>query len=240
MISLCSNAATVNGLYHVGGVVGRNGTGSYAGTVSSCYNTGDVTGTNMIGGVIGRNDIGRVVACYNTGAVSGNYMVGGVMGVSNFGTLIASYNTGTVSGSSGWDSDYAGVGGVIGCYWAGDGELTACYNTGTVIQVSGGNTDVYFGGVLGFHTGDSYRVYDNYWLDVPDDNAENGIASFASSGPGPATDTNAAPFSAADWPSTETNAQWGIGGGSGDGTYWQSLGGWNDGNPVYPKLWFEQ
>ncbi|MDR1863971.1 MAG: hypothetical protein LBR08_00175 [Bacteroidales bacterium] len=47
-------------------------------------------------------------------------------------------------------------------------------------------------------------------------------------------------FSASAWPTIGANAEWGIGDGSGSGKWWKSLGNWNGGNPVYPKLWFEE
>ena len=50
---------------YVGGIVGRNGTGS----VINCYNTGTVIGQNKIGGIAGYS-YSTIQNCYNTGAVS--------------------------------------------------------------------------------------------------------------------------------------------------------------------------
>jgi hypothetical protein len=46
-------------------------------------------------------------------------------------------------------------------------------------------------------------------------------------------------FSNDAWPILAAHQQWGTGDGSGDGKYWKTLGNWNNGNPVYPKLWYE-
>jgi hypothetical protein len=129
------------------------------------------------------------------------------------------------------DGDYAGVGGVVGCYWAGSGELTACYNTGSVTMLANDNVTIdFFGAVLGYKDGISPSLQ-NYWLDVVDA-ATNGIGN-------PNSNTYNDKFSAANWPNTGAHAQWGTGDGSGDNLYWKSLGSWNDGSPIYPKLWFE-
>jgi hypothetical protein len=88
---------------------------------------------------------------------------------------------------------------------------------------------------LGYNDAYAFHMNANYWFNVADDAASYGIGNSA-------TNTNATPFSDTSWPTTGTYLQWGIGAsdGSGDGNYWKDLGGWNGGNPVYPKLWYEE
>jgi hypothetical protein len=134
---------------------------------------------------------------------------------------------GSVSGSS-------GVGGVCGCasaYASASGStsasITACYNTGSV---SGSGN--YVGGVRGSSAGPFSTITACYWKDISDDNATYGTGSSESN-------TGTSIFSIVEWPAIATDTEWGTGDGSGSGKYWKSLGDWNEGNPVYPKLFFE-
>jgi hypothetical protein len=233
-VRLCSNAATITGTGGLGGSVAFN-----TGVIEGCYNTGAIVASTVIangnwnvGGIAGTlsyygtNNIGpkgRVYASYNTGAVTGSYCVGGIVGVSNFGVVIACYNTGTISGNDGKSGSYAGVGGVVGCFWPGTGQITACYNIGSIIALN--NTNIYVGAVVGYVSGSGVNA--NYWK-----------SGTAAKGIGTGTDTTIL-FSGTAWPTTGENSQWGTGDGSGNGKYWKSLGGWNGGSPVYPRLWYE-
>lgn len=118
---------------YVGGIVGRNGTGS----VINCYNTGTVIGQNKIGGIAGYS-YSTIQNCYNTGAVTGDVnTVGGVTGHSEM-VLENCYNSGTVTGGN------DAVGGVVGsCY----GTVENCYNIGSVIGKGGSYDSV--GGIAG-------------------------------------------------------------------------------------------
>jgi hypothetical protein len=182
-----------------------------SGTVEACSNAAAVSGGTDTGGIAGNNG-GTITACYNTGAVSGSGNTGGVVG-NNGGPIIACYNTGAVSGGT-------DTGGVVG---DNVGPITACYNTGAVLG------SVNTGGVVGNASGGTVAA--NYWLDVADD-AANGVGN-------PASNTGAAKFDST-WLTTGTHTEWGTGDGSGSGKYWKSLGGWYGGNPIYPKLWYEQ
>jgi hypothetical protein len=234
-IRLCSNGAAITGESGVGGIVGF--VGSPGNLIIGCYNTGTVTGTdNGVGGIIGVSTLGKIIACYNTGEVMGYYDVGGVLGLSNAATVITCYNTGSVSGKGEIEDMKGGVGGVVG-YFSWDGEMTACYSIGAITVTSGDPNLA--GGVSGRlynHT----NMHNNYWFNVLGDNAEYGIG-YNDSSPF-LSNTDAAPFSDSAWPSDGDNLQWGIGAsdGSGDGTYWKTLGSWNGGDPIYPKLWFEK
>ncbi|MCX5635446.1 MAG: peptidase A26, partial [Planctomycetota bacterium] len=129
--------ANILGIFHIGGLVGRN-----YGTLTACYATGLVSGEFGVGGLVGVN-YGTLTACYATGSVRGENEVGGLVGL-NYGTLTACYATGSVSGKSHTPSRYAG--GLVGYNY---GTLTACYATGSV----SGITDGYAGGLVGYNEG---------------------------------------------------------------------------------------
>ena len=124
----------VEGRSYVGGLVGRN----VSGTVETSYATGAVTGTsNYIGGLVGENS-GTVETSYATGAVEGYSYVGGLVGFNSSGTVETSYATGAVEG-------YFYVGGLVG--FNSSGTVETSYATGTVT----GNSSA--GGLVGFNSG---------------------------------------------------------------------------------------
>jgi hypothetical protein len=114
------------------------------------------------------------------------------------------------------------VGGVCGYNYNSSSNIRACYNVSSVF----GSSNV--GGVCG--RGGSTACY---WKDIADDDANYGLGSSQSN-------TGASIFTLLDWPTPVINSQWCTGDGSEDGKYWKSLGGWGGGNPIYPKLWFEE
>ena len=117
IITRCSNAAQVEGLGVIGGIVGEN-----YGIVSACINSGAVSADVFAGGIVGHCD-GSVIACGNTGTVNGNKYVGGILGSHNEGNVIASWTQDTnEKDSDGIESSPEnGVGGENG------GSITACY-----------------------------------------------------------------------------------------------------------------
>jgi len=114
----------VNGFEdYVGGLVGRNGSGS----VSNCYSTGAVSGDWCVGGLVGYN-IGSITASYSTVMVIGEEYVGGLVGWNGLslvippdapGTILNCYSTGTVSGNilTGGLVGYNDAGDVSGSFW---------------------------------------------------------------------------------------------------------------------------
>ena len=147
----------LKGEYYVGGVCGRNDSG----TIQNCYNTGTVAGKDYVGGVCGWNTSGGTIQnCYNTGSVTASddrAYVGGVCGY-NYGTIQNCYNTGSVT-ASGADAD---VGGVCGKNY---GIIQNCYNTGSV-TASGRGASV--GGVCGYNgtNGGTNGTIQNCYFDV--------------------------------------------------------------------------
>jgi hypothetical protein len=216
---VCGNGS-VSGCYNTGSVYGNgNYTGGVCGSggASNCYNAGSVSGTHYVGGVCG-NPVAAVTACYNTAFTfgSGNY-IGGVCGYNPSSSITACYNTGNVSGGDNY------IGGVCGYNYSSSSSITACYSTGAI---SGNGS--YIGGVCGRNNG---SVVACYWKDISGDKADYGTGSSSSAG--------TTVFSTGAWPTTASSQQWGTGNGSGDGKYWKTLGSWNEGDPVYPKLWYE-
>jgi hypothetical protein len=217
-ITDCHNAGTISGSARVGGVVGYISVG----VITNCYNTGNISGNDVVGGVVGWNigdssyKDGIITACYNSGVVSGDNDVGGVVGRNRNNPITACYNVGAVSGDD-------IIGGVAGRNYGATSTITSCYNIGAV----SGSTDV--GGVAGRNY-DAGTITACYWATYTGDGVGNGAG-------------DATKFSGGAWPSTGSNLgqspEWGIGAGSGSGTYWKTLGGWNGGNPSYPQLWWE-
>jgi hypothetical protein len=233
-ITNCYNTGSVSGSFGVGGVCGDSESKIYPSTpstITACYNTGTVTGIGLghVGGICGFSSSSLIISCYNTGSVAGigyGHAVGGVCGSANGSFAItACYNTNSVTGIG----DF--IGGICGNAIAdvSSASIAACYNTGSV----SGNSVV--GGVCGRSYRDGSAIFPItacYWKDISDDNADYGIGE-------PEGNTGTIIFSNTAWPTTSTDTQWGIGDGSGDCKYWKSLGGWNGGNPVYPKLYYE-
>lgn len=118
--------SSVKGLTFVGGVCGKNDSG----TIINCYYTGTVSGTTCVGGICGiytseNSSNTSITNCFNTGDVTGegtgNSCVGGICGNFNSGAKItACYSTGSVSGES-----Y--VGGVCGYNGGAATTITDCY-----------------------------------------------------------------------------------------------------------------
>ncbi|MFI4912116.1 MAG: GLUG motif-containing protein [Sedimentisphaeraceae bacterium JB056] len=154
----------VNGVYYVGGLVGRN---DYGGIVNS-YSDVSVSGsTRDIGGLVGHN-LGIITNSYSTGNVSGGVGVtgrflGGLTGYNN-GNIMFCYSVGAVAGD--WY-----LGGLAGC---NDGNVAHCYSTGSV---QGG---AYKGGLIG--AGSNGTESGCFW-----DTQTSGM-TYSSSGTGKTTD----------------------------------------------------
>jgi hypothetical protein len=208
-------SGSVSGSITVGGVCG-----SFANVTpysfSNCSNASSVSGTGQVGGICGSSG-STITACYNTGSVSGNDYIGGICG-SIYGAITACYNTGSVSGNG----CIGGICGTLGNHISS--SIIACYNIGSV----SGTDQV--GGICGSKSSSSYgTITACFWKDIPDDNAEYSIGADGDNN-NQGSNTNTAIFDILAWPSLSIG--WGT-------PPWKSLGGWNGGNPIYPKLHFE-
>jgi uncharacterized protein YjdB len=191
--------------------------------VFACRNNATINGgNNSTGGICG---YGRnlFIACVNTGAVNttGQY-AGGIVAYCFDGAIptgvIACYNTGTITGTGSNPHTMGGIAGQMN----GSKGITASYSTGLVTSSAAG-----VGAIVGVNNA---TVTHCYW------NTGNANAIGTNNG----ASTGNLKFSATAWPATSTHTEWGIGDGSGSGKYWKSLGSWNGGSPVYPKLFFEE
>jgi hypothetical protein len=176
--------------------------------------SGSVSGKNYVGGICGWNGYNYDYD-YNHDNIYYNINAS-ISGCSNASEVLGESNIGGVCGSS-------------------SSSITACYNTGSV---SGSD---YIGGVCGYFNSypsgsSSSSIIACYWKDIAGDRADYGIGYDLTTEP---TDMNTTKFTSRAWPTSNAHEQWGTGDGSGDGKYWKSLGSWNGGNPIYPKLWFE-
>lgn len=243
-ISNCRNSGTItcSDGNEVGGIAGR------CAAVLKSYNEGTISVTipegissPVIGGVAG-NMISAVSAGldFNTGSITvtitraynSNIIVGGVIGsypTSSVATLSHCYNKGNITVNS--NNPYVIVGGVMGtASW--NHSLEYSFNT-AALNANAGTV----GGLIGTASkGNPYvtSVFRCYWLDNANDNAIYPVGSWGSTFP-PGTDIKK--FSSSAWPSASES--WTTGNGT-NNAYWKSLGGWNNGNPVYPKLFYEE
>jgi hypothetical protein len=98
-VNQCYAAGTVSGYSYVGGLCGRNNSGT---PISQCYAAGAVTGISYVGGLCGQNysatgSSAIVNYCYAAGAVTGTSDVGGLCG-QNSGTFNYCFWNTTTSG----------------------------------------------------------------------------------------------------------------------------------------------
>lgn len=235
-----SGTITCSNSDEVGGIAGR------CATVGNSYNEGAISATipegnnsPVIGGVAG-HVAGSVIGNFNTGNITvninrtydNNNTVGGVIG--SFSTtapfyISYCYNKGTITVTG--NSTYRIIGGVIGTAYPNQ-SVDYCFNAAPVYCSAG-----FVGGLAGFAANgnpNNTSVFRCYWLDNPSDHAVYGVGNWKGTLP-PGTDLKK--FGATAWPSAAEN--WTIGNGTNNAN-WKSLGSWNNGNPVYPKLFYEE
>ena len=135
-IENCSVSGSVNGEVYVGGVVGKQMSGSMTG----CSSSATVKGTVNVGGVAGES-WGSMTACYATGNVTleiypgKDISGGGVVGFKGGNSVLACYATGNVN-SKGSSTGNVHIGGLFGykyataiaCYWKNNKEQGIGYN----------------------------------------------------------------------------------------------------------------
>ncbi|MDR2449312.1 MAG: Ig-like domain-containing protein [Prevotellaceae bacterium] len=212
------------------GLFGRsnNATIKYVNIVS-----GSVTGGGFSAGLLGYMTGGLIFACSNNADVnaSGNEAAGITsMTYGTNPTIIACRNSGNITNTETYN------GGIVGYVYSAT-TITACYNPGSVTGKSMNGGIVGSGGAITacYNTGTITTNDTGTWNSIGNNGAANYTIDLSSG-----HNNNATVFSGAAWPSAAANAEWGVGDGSGDGAYWKSLGGWNGGSPVYPKLFFEE
>ena len=140
-IENCSVSGSVSGTVYVGGVVGKQTSGSMTG----CSSSATVKGTVNVGGVAGES-WGSMTACYATGNVTleiypgKDISGGGVVGMNAGISLLACYATGNVT-STGSSTGKVHIGGFLGnnyttvtaCYWKNNHEQGIGYNKENIV-----------------------------------------------------------------------------------------------------------
>ncbi|MCP3686722.1 MAG: hypothetical protein GY861_29135, partial [bacterium] len=195
----------VSGNDYIGGLVGRNMTG----TITSSYAIGTVEGDIYVGGLVGYNR-GTITLSYRTtGTTTGEREVGGLVGsnMDSFAVISFSYATGDVTAT------IEKAGGLIGYVQVSTQEISDCYATGNVVTgvlgggligsgVSGLIRDCYStGSVTGPVTGGligsdgSLLIYTSYW----DTETSGKSSSDGGTGKTTAQMKQAATFSGWDW-----------------------------------------
>lgn len=197
-------------------------------TYLDCSNTGNInSNTGTAGGIVGYSNRNLIKRCFNSGNVNGDYSAGGISGFGNSYTnfllhILSCYNTGSITSTN---TTYGiNSGGILGLQTQiGNYKIENCYNTGNC------NGGAILGVSEQFNTGNFTLLLSNcFW--------KQGTASFAiakiigQSGVITSSNVGSNFFSATAWPSA-TNG-WTV-------TDWKSLGSWNNGSPIYPKLIFE-
>jgi len=146
IISYCwTNGSLIGTGNSVGGLVGENGNGNSAGTITECISNASVEGYDRVGGLVGFNSNGSVARSYATGRVKGRNSVGGLAGMNGCdkyaGTITDCYAKGNVTGND----DVGGLAGGNG-YGSIVSKITKCYATGNVT-----GTTSYVGGLVGYN-----------------------------------------------------------------------------------------
>jgi hypothetical protein len=139
VLNSCYASVSVNGEQEVGGLVGTN----VGALITLCHATGSVSGTgSYVGGLVGESYGGSTISrCYSTGSVTGTGEVGGLAGY-NGGSLTSCYATGNITGTG---SEFGGLAGY------NSGVLTSCYASGSVSVA--GTYSAYAGGLVGWNPG---------------------------------------------------------------------------------------
>lgn len=145
VVSTCSNSGTIKiqgSLGYGGGIVG----GSSKSSIASCFNTGDVsatgnTSTAYAGGIVGDGNTNgdsrtpsHISYCYSTGDITAKTATtstsGGIVGGAQHLVLKSCFATGSVSAESssgsGYPTNYAYAGGIIGWIWSGSVTVQDC------------------------------------------------------------------------------------------------------------------
>jgi hypothetical protein len=152
----CHSFGTVNGSkFYIGGLVGGN-----SGTITTCYATGTVGGVADVGGLVGENWRGTLIACDAIVSVDGEAHVGGLVG-GNSGTITSCFANG-IANSNGYE-----VGGLVGSNT--EGTLTACYATG---MVNGSQNLI--GGLCGENFGGTFN---NCFWDIQTSGRTDGVGN---------------------------------------------------------------
>lgn len=192
-----------------GGICG----GNYGARIANCSFGGNIVAAkSCAGGITGRS-FEEIYCSKNTGTIYSDLTAGGIAGYAER-DFTACYNEGSITGKG-------CVGGIAGGTGNQAMTIKGCYNTGTV-QATPEASPISVGGISDNTSSDANSCFVKEVLTNNYGNDEK-------------------VFSVTDWPVSAVGTVWYADAGN-DGSenkYWKSLGGWNGGTPVYPKLWWE-
>lgn len=218
------------GISNAGGIVGYLNKSpikacSFDGSVSNSSNEGKAAG--ICGSTSGMSS--TIFGCINRGAITSGHLAGGITNWCQ--TLImVCYNEGTITAA-----DIAA--GIASDMSDASGDVKGCYNIGTIAGAAATKE------AIAHHGGGGGSITECYSL--------NKIS---------ASHGGEVQFSELTWPDgtktddSSSNNLWRVDANP-DGTYkydsstswkyheckiWKSVGSWNGGSPVYPKLWWEE
>lgn len=229
----CKNTGKVKGGETIGGIVGII-LNNLSSPCSNNANLGDIEGGATAGGIAGVLSVGpqsnvimQCTANYNKGNVTGNEQAGGIVGEGYSLTILNCYNTGNITGERNDRNVATFVGGIS----SSNVFVQNNYNIGKINNNNPHEDSKSFGiGRAALLMGPPFTNYlGNFWIDHPDDTATTAFTPSTNQHDNSELEKLALQFSATAWP------QWDL---SANG--WKSLGSWNNGNPVYPKLHFEE
>lgn len=200
--------------------------------ISGCSFTGNIEGgggSQPVGGICAWAKNAIITSCANYGNITLNKEmtgIGGIVGKFDSGIVAGCYNTGTLNYSNTEYQEFVSMGGIVG----DNSSITikGCYNIGTVDVT---NTDIsedvsirkY---VQSSNTSDCFAITATGGTTLASGVTAFGSSWITPSGTWAADESYDGTFSYAS--DTFSNCK-----------FWKSLGGWNYGNPVYPKLWWE-
>ncbi|MDR2491719.1 MAG: hypothetical protein LBD20_10000 [Spirochaetaceae bacterium] len=220
-----------------GGIVGQSGSKSPAlrNVIKDCHNSGFIYANDQAygaaGGILSSGWYADIIACKNSGTVYGESpsWSGGITAGGIHVNIIACYNEGITRS-----------GGII-AKQHNSVTIKACYNIGKK-HSSPQHPSALVGAYTGGAIVTSYYYYkpDEDYLYPAVDIIDAGITiedvyyiagKFGQFG----ENYTGTPH----WPTSNLEG-WGIGNDHAAGKYWKSLGGWNNGSPQFPKLWWEE
>lgn len=248
----CENQADLNSVT-VGGIVGYMS--GYAIVVTHCRNSGIVRGSWYAGGILGESNSSysweegtfslTITCCENTGDIYSSWYAGGLGGLmtcddSSLGVetpfILVKGCCNTAPVTIEYRNQLPMLGGLFG--YVAYTHLIACYNTG-LLSTDGPANKVTIGGLVGltvfcntftscYRAGDIDELERGAMIGKLSDLEPYGIEykdCWTSKYLSEADEKNLSLFGAGAWPQMSE--------------YWVSVGGWNNGNPVYPQLWWK-
>ncbi|MDR0988165.1 MAG: fimbrillin family protein [Prevotellaceae bacterium] len=195
------------------------------GTIERCTFIG-TKNNKEISAAICRDNYGTILSCENKGTLTGTNMVTGICYENDLkGIIIGCHNSGTISVSANFASGICSdnLGTIRACTNSGDITATNSNAAGICISNDGAIQACQNIGSVKSNGATDSLIFGNYAY---------ATANYYYRG----SSSSGTKFSATAWP-TSSLAGWSLY----DGTTgnWKTLGGWNDGVPEFPKLWWE-